>query len=211
MFLFQTDQLPEELRAAATSLDLSRGQYLYYQGDQAQSVFIVRMGRVQLCTSLHGGQKVPLYTARAGECVAEAALFADYYCSDVVAETKSRVTAFPIHALRKTLVANTNFAVEFMTLQAKRCGSLRASLELRSLRSARDRILRFLAASTQESEPLVLDRPLKTIADDLGLCHETFYRTWRTLLDQGHVSRTANVIHLHIPHGKTNGQRQKVG
>ena len=200
MFLFQTDQLPEELRAAATSLELSRGQYLYYQGDKAQSVYIVQLGRVQLCTSLHDGQKIPLYTARAGECVAEAALFADYYCSDVVAETKSRVTAFPIHELQKALIGNTSFAVEFMTLQAKRCGSLRASLELRSLRSARDRILRFLVASTQsDSGPLVLDLPLKTIADDLGLCHETFYRTWRTLIDQGHVSRTANVVQLHVP------------
>jgi len=170
VFLFQTDRLPPELLASTSSQDLFRGQYLCRQGETVRAVFAVVCGRVQLCTTTTDGKQVPLYTVRAGECVAEAALFADTYCSDVLAETKSRVRGFSKDVLQKTLLENPHLAAEFMTLQAKRCNTLRINLELRSLRSARERILQFLAMSAlPQTRALTLDRPLKNIADDLGL------------------------------------------
>jgi len=39
-----------------------------------------------------------------------------------------------------------------------------------------------------------LDRPLKSIADDLGLTHESFYRTLAQLVREGAISREKSVI-----------------
>lgn len=200
MFLFQTDRLPPELLASTTLLDLHRGQYLYHQAEAARAVFTVESGRVQLCTNTSDGKRVPLYAVRVGECVAEAALFADEYCSDVVAETKSRVRAFPKNTLQKALFNHPHLAVEFMALQAKRCNMLRINLELRSLRSARERILQFLTMSAlPQTRDFTLDRPLKNIADDLGLTHESFYRTLTDLIDEGLVNRMGKVMRLNTP------------
>ena len=202
MFLFQTNRLPRELLASTPSRHLYRGEYLYRQGETVQAVFAVVCGRVQLCTSTSEGRQVPLYTVGAGECVAEAALFAENYCSDVVSETESHVRAFPKRELRQTLLQNPDLAEEFMTLQAKRCHRLRTQLELRSLRSARERILQFLKMSAlPNTSSITLDRPLKNMADDLGLTHESFYRTLKTLMDDGMVRRTGRLLELAVQTG----------
>jgi DNA-binding Lrp family transcriptional regulator len=41
-----------------------------------------------------------------------------------------------------------------------------------------------------------LDRPLRYMAEDLGLSHETFYRILRRLVDEGVVIRTARTLQL---------------
>ncbi|MBV9771002.1 MAG: Crp/Fnr family transcriptional regulator [Bryobacterales bacterium] len=203
MFLFRTRDLPEQLTAEARSHDLDRGDTLYRQGEPVEAVFAVEYGRLQLCTSTSEGRQVPLYTVRTGECVAEAALFAQNYCSDVVAEIRSRVRSFPINTLRDTLRKRPDLAAEFMALQATRCNTLRISLELRSLRSARSRILRFIEISApQGSDTVTLDRSLKNVADDLGLTHEVFYRTLKGLIAEGLVKRTKNTLELTGAYGR---------
>jgi len=203
MFLFRTGDLPEQLTAEVRSHDLDRGDTLYRQGEPVEAVFAVEYGRLQLCTSTSEGRQVPLYTVRTGECVAEAALFAQNYCSDVVAEIRSRVRSFPINTLRDTLRKRPDLAAEFMALQATRCNTLRISLELRSLRSARSRILRFIEISApQGSDTVTLDRSLKNVADDLGLTHEVFYRTLKGLIEEGVVKRTKNTLELTGAYGR---------
>jgi CRP-like cAMP-binding protein len=84
-----------------------------------------------------------------------------------------------------------------MALQAKRCNSLRISLELRSLRSARERILQFIQISAPDGSGKVkLDRTLKNVASDLGLTHETFYRTLADLIAEGVIARTRDSLSL---------------
>ncbi len=84
-----------------------------------------------------------------------------------------------------------------MSEQAKRCASLRISLELRSLRSARERILQYIQIfALKDSQTLRLDRTLKNVADDLGLTHETFYRTLAQLIEEGIIGRTKDTLSL---------------
>ena len=209
MFLFRTQELPEQLVAEATSRDLARGEILCRQGEAVEAVFALVYGRVQLCASTSDGKHVPLYTVRAGECVAEAALFARHYCSNAVAETRSRVQAFPVQALRDTLRKRPDLAAEFMALQANRCHTLRVSLELRSLRSARERILQYVQLSAPAgSKTVTLDRTLKNVADDLGLTHETFYRTLSQLIEEGVVRRTKTTLALTERSNPSTGPRR---
>ena len=197
MFLCRTEELPKQLLRSASFQELMRGEFLCRQGEPVRAVFVVLSGRVQLCASTSDGKRVPLYTARAGECVAEAALFAEFYCSDVIAEVKSSVRSFPAHFLRQALHDQPDLAAEFMGLQAKRCQSLRVSLELRSLRTARERILQYIELSVPSgSKTIRLDRTLKNLSDDLGLSHESFYRTLGQLTEEGVVTRTKTTIGL---------------
>jgi CRP-like cAMP-binding protein len=114
-----------------------------------------------------------------------------------MAEVQSRVRAFPKKALQNTLRERPKLAAEFMALQAERFDWIRSSLELRALRSARERILQYLRMSCSAGPQAVrIDRPLKRIAEDLSLSHETFYRTLAQLVDEGLVRRTKETLGL---------------
>jgi len=197
MFLLRTPDLPEQLTAQATSLDLERGETLCRRGDRVRLLFALEYGRLTSWVATTDGKQVPLYTVRSGECVPEEALFQDFHCSDVVAEIRSRVRSFPIIAVKATLLQRPDLAAEFMALLGNRFSALSLSLELRSLRSARSRIMQFIRISAPAgSNGVRLDRTLKNIADDLGLTHEAFYRTLTQLIKEGVVRRTKNCIVL---------------
>jgi CRP-like cAMP-binding protein len=197
MFLVHSDELPPDLVATASLRDLAPGELLYRRGDPAQAVYAVLHGLMQLFSCTTEGKQVPLYVARSGECVSEAALFGEVYCSDAMAEVQSRVRAFPKKALQNTLREHPKLAAEFMALQAERFNWIRSSLELRALRSARERILQYLRISSSAGPQAVrVDRPLKRIAEDLSLSPETFYRTLTQLVDEGLVRRTKGTLSL---------------
>lgn len=196
MFLAQLKRLPESLVATLSLRDLAPQEFLYRQGDPARAVHVVITGRVRSVCVTSEGKKLPLYVARAGECVSEHCLFAETYCSDAVAEVRSQVRAFPQDALRRTLGQRPELAAEFMTLQTQRFNRIRLSLELRSLRSARERIAQYLCLASSSSGTVRLDRPLKYIAEDLGLSHETFYRILAGLVGEGRVIRTRSTLQL---------------
>lgn len=194
-FLLCPDRLPADLRAAVSYRDLAAGQMLYYRGDPANAIFAVERGRLRLFSYTSEGKQVPLYVVSPGECVSEAALFADAYCGDVVAEMPSRVAAFPKKPLLMAFQRDPAFAAEFMQKLTRRFNLLRVRLELRSLESARERILQYLLVTAPPGQTSVtLDRPLKSIADDLGLSHESFYRTLTALIKEGLITRTKAAI-----------------
>ncbi|MDQ6759035.1 MAG: Crp/Fnr family transcriptional regulator [Acidobacteriota bacterium] len=203
MFLLRTDSLPCELKAAVTHRELMTGQVLYHRGDPATAVFAVERGRLQLFSYTTEGKPVPLYVIRGGECVSEAALFAETYCGDVVAEAASRVLVFPKPALLSVFAQHPALSNEFMTALTKRFNMLRIRLELRNLQSARERILQYLMATAAPGQKSVaLDRPLKSIADDLGLTHECFYRVFAQLVKDGAVVRRRGSIAFQLPGGR---------
>lgn len=214
MFLLRPERLPSELKAMVTHRQLTAGQLLYHRGDRASAVFAVERGRLQLFSYTTEGKPVPLYVIRGGECVSEASLFAETYCGDVVAEVASSVAVFPKAALLSAFHSDPEMSNEFTTLLTKRFNMLRIRLELRNLQSARERILQYLMVTAAPGQTSVdLDRPLKSIADDLGLTHECFYRIFAQLVKEGSVVRRRGSIAFRAPglpdpdHGSSAGFR----
>ena len=197
MVLSRLQELPKCLLASTTCRRVEQGSFLYRRGDAAVSVFTLERGRLCLFSTTNEGSTVPFYIVYPGECVSEASLFADAYCGDVQAEVPSCVRVFPKAALLMAIRENPELAQEFMTAQARRFHALRIRLELRNLRSARERVLEyFRAMALPGEEAYPIDRPLKCVADDLGLSHESFYRTIAQLLKEGAIRREKRVIRL---------------
>lgn len=199
MFLLSPEKFPAELLALVKYRDLVPGEKLYHRGDRALAVFAVEKGRLHLLSYSSDGKPVTIYVARAGECVSEAALFSDHYCSDVVAETASRVAVFPKMPLLEALRKQPELFEEFMAMLARRFNAVRVRLELRNLQSARERVLQYLTlAITPGNNELVLDRPLKYIAEDLGLAPESFYRMLSQLGRDGLITRKKRSIRVNF-------------
>jgi len=114
-----------------------------------------------------------------------------------VAAVPSRVRTYPkrefIAALRATPEAWEQLA-ERLAHDLQR---LRTQMELRNVRSARERVLQYLwlnAGATERTVPIAGD--LQELAADLGLTREAFYRTLAGLEAEGGVARTDQGIVL---------------
>jgi len=159
--LLRPERLTPDLLAAVTYRNLAAREAVYYRGDKAVAVFAVERGRLQLFSYTSEGKPVPLYVIRAGECVAEAALFADAYCGDVVAEIPSRVAMFRKGPLLQAFHERPALSDEFMARLTHRFNLLRIRLELRNLQSARERVLQYFQWTVSPDQTSVLlDRPL---------------------------------------------------
>ncbi|MGE4528161.1 MAG: Crp/Fnr family transcriptional regulator [Rhodospirillaceae bacterium] len=190
------------VRDAARQRRLDAGQTLFRQGAPVSGVFAVEEGRIRLVRYAREGAVCVLHVARRGETFAEAALFSPTYRCDAVAEVASRVTVLPKRALLAAFAADPAAAMAFMARLAGQVQEMRAQLELRNLRSAADRVMQYLALLSQpERETIVFDRPLKDVAAEIGLSHESFYRTLAALAAEGAIARRGREIHLLPGHG----------
>jgi CRP-like cAMP-binding protein len=195
------DWIPNEIAAAARRRVLQAGESLFRQGDPAHGLFAVESGRIQMIRHDMHGRALLLFTARAGELFAEAALFADTYLCDAVAITESAVRIFPKATMLALFDRDPAVARKFTALLAHEVMSLRTRLELLNIRSAGERVLRHLAAAAgPDGRTVELPGTLKEMAGALGLTHEALYRTLADLEAQGRIERTDHLIKLRSPH-----------
>ena len=89
-------ELAELLQSLCSSRlrDIPAGGAVFRQGDPAADIFLVIDGRIRLVRYTDEGEALTLFTARAGQTFAEAALFADRYHCTAMADKASRVAAF---------------------------------------------------------------------------------------------------------------------
>lgn len=199
MELSVPDSLPSPLRDRASYRNLVAGQVLFHYRDPAESIFALEIGRIRLVRYTGEGNLVVFQIVRAGESFAESALFTQLYHCQAVVEVPSRVICYP-----KTLVLEalqrSELALSLLRQFDRKSQFLKKLLELRTIRSARDRILQYLLFSVSPGETrLYFDRPYKDIATELGLSPETLYRTLAALEREEIIARDGRQIELITP------------
>ncbi len=143
------------------------------------------------------GRRIILYNAGAGDSLAEAALFSKHYHCDAVATAVSTVRVYPKPALLAALRHDPLVAERFMAVLANQVQSLRARLEQRNVRSARERVLQYLVlAAGPDGRTVPIEGTLKHLAEELGLTHEALYRTLAALEAAGLIRRSRGSLVL---------------
>lgn len=172
------------LGGTGTRRRLARGEILYRAGDAADALYTLVRGRVRL-----SGRGFPLHVVQAGELFGETALFHDSRAGNAVAERASVVEVLPRRSVLLYLRAHPDLNLAFSAYLANQLERARARAELLRLKSARDRILAFLAQAGAGDGPVTLDRPLTAVAAEVGLTHEALYRSLRALEGEGRIRR----------------------
>ena len=197
------DWLPVALRKHTAVRTLDAGATLFRQGDAALGIFEVEAGRLRLLRHVDH-HTVVLHTARAGELFAEAALFADAYHCDAVAAAPSRVRLYPKRPLLAAFRRDPALGERFMAVLARQIHTLRARIEERNIRSARERVLHHLAlAASADGRTVRLTGTVMDLAAEIGLTHEALYRTLAALEKDGALARTRAGIVLRKPRRMT--------
>jgi len=194
------DQLPDNIRTAMaiTYESLEAGQPLFHQGDLTRAIFVVIAGQIRLMHYTNAGQSIKHYEVRAGESFAEAALFNEFYDCTAIADVPSRVATFPKQAFLATLRQHPALSEVLIAQLARRFHEVKVLLELRSIRSARARVLRYLEIEAHPyGNTINLNKPLKEIAEDMGLSQEALSRVLSQLQKDGAITRKKRQIVLH--------------
>jgi CRP-like cAMP-binding protein len=140
---------------------------------------------------------VILHTARRGEFFAEASLCAEAYHCDAIAAAQSNVRVYQKEIVINALRTNPALAEAFMARLARQLQELRARMELRNIRSARERVFQYLRLRAGIGGRIIgLDGELQDIAAEIGMTREVLYRTLAALETEGHLTRTETAILL---------------
>ncbi len=131
------------------------------------------------------------------ESFAETALFSETYFCTAIANKASRVVAIDKELVRQALKQDSDFANTYMSQLTYRYENIKTLLELRSIRSARERFLQYLFRQLEpNNRTVILQRPLKDLAAELGLSAEALYRTITLLQSEGLITRKRRSITL---------------
>lgn len=199
MDLTDIRRLPKSLQDKVAIQNIAAGETLFVQEDRADNFYVVISGRIKLVRYLDNGKISTFEIVRASQSIAEVALFADIYPCTAIAEIASEVITYPKEELLKVLREYPDLAEYFMGMLVKKIQSLKFRLELRDIRIAHERVLRYLRhlVNFPEETTVVLDRPLKDIAGDLGFTPETLSRALIRLESDGEIARKERIITLY--------------
>lgn len=160
----------------AVVMAFGRGETVFHRGDTVSGLWRVQKGTLRLFRVLEDGQELLLYRPKSGDIIAEASMFAEQYgCSlSAVSECELQFVNKPV--VLGLLRQDHETAERFMALMGHHIMRLRTRLEVRNIRSARERVLKLFQIEANADGVLTLSGSLKDIAAEIGLSHEAFYR-----------------------------------
>jgi CRP/FNR family transcriptional regulator, dissimilatory nitrate respiration regulator len=190
-----TKKLAHILRSVMLFRNLAPGQVLYRQGDCARAIFVLEMGQMKIVRRNSERKTMLMRIVTPGESFGIRALLSEVYENEAIAEIPSQIHVYPKQALFEVLKQRPDLAGSFIGSLAEQIHMLEDRLELRSISSARERIIRYLHTHAH-GKTAVFDTPLKDVAIDLGLSREVLYRTLSQLEREGIITRAKRQITL---------------
>ncbi|CAN5502428.1 Crp/Fnr family transcriptional regulator [soil metagenome] len=189
--------LTRKMVAAGAERRLQAGQTLFRTGQRTVGCVEVVSGHIRLLRVDRSGREAVMHVAKAGEMLAEASLFASAYHCDAIAATDAVVRFYPKAVMLTEFERDPQAAQAFMAMLARQVMSLRTRLEQRNIHSARDRIRHHLTLNAGSDGCTVkLAGTLKDLAAELGLTHETLYRTLADMAAKGEIERAKRMIKI---------------
>lgn len=177
---------------AVKQISLLKGEFLFHTADVIKNFYLIKSGRIRMSRLTLDGKESVMYEGSSGETFAEASLFSENYHCDAMAIQDSTVDVFDKLTLLRALENDAQLSKDYMAMLARQVQKLRTQLELRNINSAHERAYKFLVLNADDSGAVVLSASLKEIAHQLGLAHETFYRTLSKLEKDQKITRNDN-------------------
>jgi len=185
--------MPHRLLRKTKRLRLQRNDALFHINEQPASIFYILSGEVRLVRYSQSGSEVVLQRKSSG-FIAESSLNSLAYHCDALVGVDSDLLAFPLTDFRAAL-NKPQFRDYWIDLLAGEVRRLRAQTERLSLNSSAERILHYLA-SEGSNGTVVLAHSRKAWAAELGISHESLYRTLARLRKSGHLVIEENRLKL---------------
>lgn len=178
--------LPEPFKeltqASYHSFELKPGEYLFRMGDETHSIYLLQSGEIHLQRYSEAGHLIIIHRAFTDQYFAEASLFSDTYHCDAVAAKDSVVKHINRSAVLDRMKESPEFSFRVTAYFARQVQDYRRLLELRSIKSAKERVLAGLQEGWHKGSII-------SFAAQLGLTHEATYRALNELVRDGRAEK----------------------
>jgi len=189
-------KIPEELAEHALQQDFHQSDRLFMTGTTPHSMLFLLEGEVRLMRVSYGGNEVIMQRIYGG-FIAEASLYAQTYHCDAVAVSDGILLDFPMARFRSAL-ETAEFRDFWFSLLSTEVRKLRARCERLALNGTAERIIHYLQSEGSAGK-ITLTQTKKAWAAELGVSHESLYRTLASLQRSNRIALQNNDIALVNP------------
>jgi len=178
----------------AKIIDVSPGEYLFNQNNSTKGIFVIKAGRIKLIRNTVDGNPVIIHIAHAPDSLAEASLFSDRYHCHARSDVRSQAFLYDKEQILTYLSTDTALSLDFIEILTKQIQKLRLMIELRGIRSPRERFMQYLKITVNSELFLQIESTYKDLAITLGMTHEALYRVLGQLEKENVITRHENKI-----------------
>lgn len=186
--------LPPQAVDKIKHLSLAPEGLLFRCGERPRAIYYLIAGELHMMRRTRNGGTVVMSRTQRG-FFAEAGLYAKAYGCDAVAAQASAMLMFPLPVFEEMLDDNKDFRRSRFAQQAYDIRRLCSRCERLSLPTAQERLFHYIETEGQNGA-IELMQPVKALAAELGLTHETLYRTLAQMERNGDLQRSGNRLEL---------------
>lgn len=168
--------------SATKHIGYQADECIFRMGEKTDAVFFVIRGEVHLRRYTQNGDLITIHRAFSNQYFAEASLFSDNYHCDAVTVQNADLIHIDRFKVLELIKADSDFALQVTSFLAKQVQDYRRLLELRSIRSAKDRVYAGLAEGWMKGN-------ITSFASQIGLTHEATYRALSQLVRSKRVMK----------------------
>ncbi len=179
-----------DLTKASRKCAFASGEMIFSEGDEAEALFILAGGTVDLIKSSSAGKEQLVRSVKRGEIFAEAAMFSgDTYPVTAIARAPSELVSITKAAFVRFLKTHPDASMAIIGTMAKLLRHLNNLLSELSLSSVESRLAAWLLRRMREkgSRSFLIGIAKRDLAFRLGTVPETLSRNLRKLAQSGAI------------------------
>lgn len=200
MFSGLPDEELDKIAAITIPKSYSRGESIFFEGDEGNGFYMVAEGRVKIFKMSLDGKEQILHIFGPGEPFGEVPVFhGQPFPANALSLVKSRLLFFPRSEFVDLVTANPSLALNLLAMLSLRLRRFASQIESLSLKEVPGRLAAYLIYLTEEQgspSKVTLDIPKGQLASLLGTIPETLSRIFARMTDEGLIRVEGRTIYI---------------
>lgn len=190
----------EKIAAITIPKTFSRGESIFFEGDEGNGFYMVAEGRVKIFKMSMDGKEQILHIFGPGEPFGEVPVFhGQPFPANALSLTKSSLLFFPRREFVDLVTNNPSLALNLLAMLSLRLRRFASQIESLSLKEVPGRLAAYLVYLTEEqgtSDQVKLDIPKGQLASLLGTIPETLSRIFSKMSEEGLIRVEGRIIYI---------------
>lgn len=171
-----------------------KNEILFQEDEECHYIGIVKKGSISISTYSVSGREIIYNEIDEGGIFGNNLLFSNepFYRGHVVAKKDAEILLYSKAAFMRILQTNREFLEAYLSMEANFTKGLNGKIKLLSISAADERLYYFMRRQKR-----ITFKSISSLANTLFLTREALSRTISSLVKQGKIKRTGNMIELH--------------